>query len=64
MKYGIKIKGKLDNDGFYVENRIRSILSEHTGHDNEKPLLFDSCSEAEIYAQNLELKNYSVEVVV
>jgi hypothetical protein len=61
MKYGIKIKGKLDNNGFYAENGLKSVLSEHTGPSNIRPLSFETQAEAELYAQSLELKNYTVQ---
>jgi len=36
-------------------------LSEYTSDGNLKPLLFATISEAELYAQNHEIKNYTIE---
>lgn len=63
IKYGIKLRGKLDNNGFFTEGGLRSIISEHTGPANERVLEFDSISDAEIYAQNHELRNYNIEAI-
>ena len=36
-------------------------VSEYTADGNLKPILFSTISEAEIYAQNHEIKNYTIE---
>ena len=54
MKYGIKIKGP-DNTSwlqFFSESGIAS-----------GPVTFKDVSEAELYAQAYELKNYIIEVI-
>ena len=63
MKYGIRLKGKVEHGGFYVVPRPKSTISEHTGQDNEKPLTFDTVADAEVYAQEHEFRNYHVEPV-
>lgn len=49
MEYGIKL-----NNGSWIE-----FLSEY--HNNKRKLTFRTVEEAEIYAQNLELKNFVIE---
>lgn len=49
MEYGIRL-----NDGSWMQ-----FLSEY--HNNKKTLTFRTHEEAEIYAQNVELKNFVIE---
>jgi hypothetical protein len=63
LKYGIRIKGKLDNNGFFVESELRSVLSEHIGIGNAKTLTFNTFAEAEQYAKTNNLTDYNVETI-
>lgn len=55
MKYGIKLKGPSGN-------RWVQLFSE-VGNGTAGPVVFEDTSSAEIYAQNHELKNYTIEVI-
>jgi len=61
MKYAIRLKSKVEA-GFkvYLPDPVSNI-SEHTGGKNQKPLLFTSIGDAEVYAQSHEIHNYDVE---
>lgn len=50
MEYGIKL-----NNGAWIQ-----FLSEY--HNNKRTMTFKTQESAEIYAQDLELKNYVIEV--
>lgn len=63
IKYGIKLKGKLEHNGFYVETNLKSVISEFIGMKSVIPLEFKSIAEAEVYAQNHEFKNYNIEAI-
>jgi hypothetical protein len=64
MKYGIKLKGKLTDGGFYSDPSVRSSISEYVSPKSVKTLEFNSIADAELYAQNHELKNYDIEVIL
>lgn len=55
MKYGIKLRTANSINWF-------GTLTEYTG-SSAKPLVFESIDEAEIYAQNHELPNYTIEPI-
>lgn len=63
MEYGIKLKNKLTEGGFYAEPTPRSMLSEHVGPGSQKVLTFKTQADAEVYAQNHEISNYTIERV-
>ena len=54
MKYAIKLKAN-NAQGFSVF----SMLSEYTGSGG-KPMVFESIGDAEVFAQNHELPNYTI----
>lgn len=60
MKYGIKIKDRLGNDFLFKANAPRAEINEYTTKTSSKTLEFNSMGDAEVYAQNHELKNYEV----
>lgn len=55
MKYGIKVRTPNGNTWLQFFNEIKGYP---TG-----PVTFDEAGLAEIYAQNHEVKNYSIEVI-
>ena len=55
MKYGIRLKGTNGNHWLQFFNEIKGYP---TG-----PVVFEEVSSAEIYAQNHELSNYTIEVI-
>lgn len=60
MKYGIKIKDALGREFTFKLNQPRQTISEYTTKTSAKTLEFDSIEDAEVYAQNHELRNYEV----
>jgi len=60
MKYGIKLKDRFGKDFIFRLNTPTATINEFTGATSAKPLEFKTIGEAEIYAQNHELKNYEV----
>lgn len=64
MKYGIRLKGTIGIGGHFLQAAGRSLMAEHGGSNATKILEFDSIADAEIYAQNYEIRNYDIEPVV
>jgi len=61
MKYAIRLKTKVEAGFKTYLPQVNSTLSEHIGGDNAKPMTFTSIADANVYAQNFEIKNYDVE---
>ena len=63
MHYGNELYRTVTEEGrpHLIKTWVQN-LSEHTGEGNSNVLTFPSQAEAEVYAQNHELKNYSVRV--
>lgn len=54
----------MSNIGIKLNNGKGEFLksvSEYTSDGNLKPLLFNTIAEAELYAQNHEIKNFTIE---
>lgn len=61
MNYAIRLKSKIETGMKVYLTTPRATISEHMGTNNEKPLLFSSIADAEVYAQNHEINDYNVE---
>ena len=63
MKYGIRLRGTIGVGGHFLQSPGRAMIAEHGGTNNNMILEFDSIADAEIYAQNYEINNYTIEPV-
>ncbi len=63
MKYGIKLRPTIGAGGAFLPSTARATISEFQGPDSIKALEFGSIGDAEVYAQNHEIKNFTIEPI-
>jgi hypothetical protein len=63
MKYGIKLRATIGAGGTFLPSTARATISEFEGPGSVKLLEFESIGDAEVYAQNHEIKNYTIEPI-